>query len=200
MHRLRTLNFTYFHQIIMVSGFKHDPRSTENVLNPPQEWLKYISSWGMPSKVQMPVACRRVLRNSIPRASLKHGLIPCFRRHATSHEEEGASALASSGFNFEEDLQRHRHSEWEARNAEDHPDRQLIFSKDIAQQLRGSVSNLRLCKEASFGCQVCLQLERAQMVSRGGEYVQGLRCVRLRVPVQPCTLCPAGLRTSVYAR
>jgi hypothetical protein len=78
----------------MVSGFKHDPRSTENVLNPPQEWLKYISSWGMPSKVQMPVACRRVLRNPIPRASLKHGLIPCFRRHATSHEEEGASALS----------------------------------------------------------------------------------------------------------
>ena len=85
-----------------------------------------------------------------------------------------------SGFNFEEDLQDNWHAEWKARNAEDHPDRQLIFSKDIAQQLRGSVSNLRLCKEASFGCQVCLQLdhpghpiERAQMVSRGGEYVQG---------------------------
>src|ERR1700730_4427353 len=86
---------------------------------------------------------------------------------------------ASLGFNFEKDLQHDRHSEWKASNAENHPDRQLVFSKDIAQQLRGSVSYLRLREEVPFGCDVRHQpdnpghlIERAQVVSRGGEYVQ----------------------------
>ncbi len=57
-------------------------------------------------------------------------------------------SLAPSGFNFEENLQHDRHAEWKARNPKNHADRQLVFSKDIAQQLR------------------------AQVVSRGGEYVQ----------------------------
>ena len=66
-----------------------------------------------------------------------------------------------------------------ARNAKNHPDRQPVFSEDIAQQLRGSVCYLRLREEISFGCDVRHQsddpghlVERAQVVSRGGEYVQ----------------------------
>jgi hypothetical protein len=58
------------------------------------------------------------------------------------------------GFNFEKDLQHDRHPEWKARNAKNHPDRQLVFSKDIAQQLRGSVSHLGLSEKVPFGCQV----------------------------------------------
>src|ERR1700759_5304174 len=84
-----------------------------------------------------------------------------------------------SGFNFEENLQHDRHAEWKARNPKNHADRQLVFSKDIAQQLRRSVSHLRLRVEVSFGCDVRNQsddpghlIERAQVVSRGGEYVQ----------------------------
>src|SRR3981189_2696318 len=83
------------------------------------------------------------------------------------------------GFHFEKDLQHDRHPEWKARNAKNHPDRQLVFSKDIAQQLRGSVSHLRLSEEVPFGCDVRNQsddpghlIERAQVISRGGEYVQ----------------------------
>src|SRR3982074_183742 len=83
------------------------------------------------------------------------------------------------GFNFEKDLQHDRHPEWKARNAKNQPGRQLVFSKDIAQQLRGSVSHLRLREEVPFGCQVRDQpddpghlIERAQVISRGGEYVQ----------------------------
>jgi hypothetical protein len=107
------------------------------------------------------------------------GLIPCFRHHATSRKKEEASALAPLGFNFEKDLQHDRYPEWKARNAENHPHRQLVFSKDITQQLRGSVSHLRLREEVPFGCDVRHQpddpdhlIERAQVVSRGGEYVQ----------------------------
>jgi hypothetical protein len=88
-------------------------------------------------------------------------------------------SLAPSGFNFEENLQHDRHAEWKARNPKNHADRQLVFSKDIAQQLRRSVSHLRLRVEVSFGCDVRNQsddpghfIERAQVVSRGGEYVQ----------------------------
>src|ERR1700758_145791 len=90
---------------------------------------------------------------------------------------EGPESPATSGFNFEENLQHDRHAEWKARNAKNHPDRQLVFSKDIAQQLRRSVSHLRLREEVSFGCDVRNQsddpghlIERAQLVSRGGEY------------------------------
>ena len=37
-HYLRTLNFTYFPQITLVSELRHDPMITDNVLNPPKEW------------------------------------------------------------------------------------------------------------------------------------------------------------------
>ena len=87
--------------------------------------------------------------------------------------------LAPLGFNLEKDLQHDRHAEWKARNPKNHADRQLVFSKDIAQQLRRSVSHLRLRVEVSFGCDVRNQsddpghlIERGQVVSRGGEYVQ----------------------------
>src|SRR5882757_6434195 len=89
-------------------------------------------------------------------------------------KKKEVSALASSGFNFEKDLQHDRHPEWKVGNAENHPDRQLVFSKDIAQQLRGSVSHLRLSEEVPFGCQVRRQpddpghlIQRAQVISRG---------------------------------
>ena len=88
-------------------------------------------------------------------------------------------SLAPSGFNFEENLQHDRHAEWKARNSKNHADRQLVFSKDIAQQLRSSVSHLRQRQEVLLGCQVRRQLdnpghlvERAEVLSRGGEYVQ----------------------------
>jgi hypothetical protein len=55
-------------------------------------------------------------------------------------KEKEARVIASSSFNFERDLQHDRHPEWKVGNAENHPDRKLVFSKDIAQQLRGSVS------------------------------------------------------------
>src|SRR5260370_6334714 len=94
-------------------------------------------------------------------------------------KKKEASAIASSSFNFEKDLQHDRHPEWKVGNAENHPDRQLVFSKDIAQQLRGSVSHLRQRQEVLFGCQIRRQLdnpghliERAQVLSRGREYVQ----------------------------
>ncbi len=94
-------------------------------------------------------------------------------------ERRGECLSPPSGFNFEENLQHDWHAEWKARNAENHPDRQLVFSKDIAQQLRGSVSHLRLREEVPFGCDVRHQpddpghlIKRAQVVSRGGEYVQ----------------------------
>jgi hypothetical protein len=52
------------------------------------------------------------------------------------------------------------------------------LSKDIAQDLRGSVSNLRLLEEVPFGCDVRHQsddpghlIERPQAVSCCGEHV-----------------------------
>src|ERR1700710_635405 len=93
--------------------------------------------------------------------------------------KEGQVSLAPSGFNFEENLQHDRHAEGKARNAKNYAGRQLVFSKDIAQQLRRSVSHLRLREEVPFGCDVRHQTEdpghlikRARVVSHGGEYVQ----------------------------
>ena len=69
-------------------------------------------------------------------------------------EGKKGSVSRPSGFNFEEDLQHDWHAEWKARNAKNHADRQLVFSKDIAQQLRRGISHLRLLEEVSFGCDV----------------------------------------------
>src|SRR5579864_1683468 len=87
--------------------------------------------------------------------------------------------LFSLGLNLEEDLQHHWHPKWKAGNTKNHPDRQLVFSKNIAQQLRSSVSHLRQRQEVLLGCQVRRQLdnpghliERAEVLSRDGEYVQ----------------------------
>src|SRR5258707_756619 len=82
-----------------------------------------------------------------------------------------------SGFNFEKNFHHDWYSKWKTRNTKNHSDRQFVFSKDIAQQLRGGVSYLRLRDEVAFGGQVCRQfynpghlIERAQMVSRRGEH------------------------------
>ena len=94
-------------------------------------------------------------------------------------DKEEASVLASLGCDFEEDLQHDRHTEWKACSAEDHPDRQLVFSEDVAQQLGGGVSDLGLREEVALGCDVRHEpddfghlVERAQVASRDGEYVQ----------------------------
>src|SRR5229473_3888741 len=88
-------------------------------------------------------------------------------------------AVASSNLNFEKDLQHDRHPKWKAGNTKNHPDRQLVFSKDIAEQLRSGISHFRQRQEVLLSCQVRRQLdnpghliERAEVLSRGGEYVQ----------------------------
>src|SRR5579864_1106661 len=87
--------------------------------------------------------------------------------------------LFSLGLNLEEDLQHHWHPKWKAGNTKNHSDRQLVLSKDIAQQLGSSVSHLRQRQEVLLSCQVRGQLdnpghliEGAEMLSRDGEYVQ----------------------------
>ena len=97
-------------------------------------------------------------------------------------------------FNFEKDLQHDRHAEWKGGNTENHPDRQLVFSKDIAQQLRGSVSHLRQRPEVVFSCQIRRQLdnpghliERAQVLLSRSRVRSTPPSALLRVPVRRCT-------------
>lgn len=70
----------------------------------------------------------------------KHMLLPS----CNLAKKKEASAIASSSLNLEKDLSRDRHPEWKVRNAQNHPDRQLVFSKHIAQQLRSPVRHLRI--------------------------------------------------------
>jgi hypothetical protein len=49
--------------------------------------------------------------------------------------KEKTSDPAPSGFYFEKNFHHDRHSEWKAGNAKNHSYRQLVFAKDIPQQI-----------------------------------------------------------------